>query len=221
MENDDDLLMISSLQHFAFCRRRWALIHLEQQWRENVLTAEGMLLHRNAHDEKSVEKRGSTLIVRGLRVRSKQLAASGVCDVVEFHQQADGVTLPGYEGEWVPYPVEYKRGSPKEHDADALQLCAQAMCLEEMLACLIPEGSLYYGETRRRQRVEFTADLRQRVREMFAEMKGYADRGHTPRAKPAKRCQSCSLKDICLPKLDRSGTVSAYIGRHREEVEAS
>lgn len=212
-------MMISSLQHFAFCRRQWALIHLEQQWRENVLTVEGMLLHRNAHDEKSVEKRGSTLIVRGLRIRSEALSASGICDVVEFHQQEDGVTLPGYEGKWLPYPVEYKRGSPKEHDADALQLCAQAICLEEMLACLIPEGSLYYGETRRRQRVEFTADLRQRVKELFAEMKSYADRGHTPRAKPAKRCNACSLKDICIPGMNRSGTVSDYISRYAQEVE--
>lgn len=219
MESDTDLLMISSLQHFAFCRRQWALIHLEQQWLENVRTIEGMLLHRNAHDEKSVERRGSTLIVRGLRIRSQKLSANGVCDVVEFHQQTNGVELPGYEGTWLPYPVEYKRGSPKEHDADALQLCAQAMCLEEMLACSIQEGSLYYGETRRRQKVAFTPDLRQRVTDLFAEMAGYGRRGHTPRAKPAKRCNACSLKDVCLPRLNRSGTVSDYVRQHTEEVE--
>ena len=219
MENDDDLLLISSLQHFAFCRRQWALIYLEKQWQENVLTVEGTLLHRNAHNEQYVERRGSILIMRGLHVLSRKLTAYGVCDVVEFYQQTDGISLPGYEGAWLPYPVEYKRGSPKEHDADALQLCAQAMCLEEMLMCSIPEGSLFYGQPRRRQKVALTDELRQRVIDMFAEMKGYARSGHTPRAKPAKRCNACSLKDICLPKLDRSGTVSDYIKRHAQEVE--
>ena len=209
--------MLSALQHFVFCRRQWALIHLEQQWKDNVRTVEGNLMHRRAHDEKQVERRGDLLIMRGLRVRSQRLGATGVCDVVEFHQDPGGVTLPGYEGLWSPYPVEYKRGSPKAHDADELQLCAQAMCLEEMLLCTISEGSLYYGETRRRTRVAFTPEMRQRVESLLNEMQQYTERGYTPRPKPTKGCNACSLKDICLPKLHRTSSVEAYLHQHARE----
>lgn len=210
--------MLSALQHFVFCRRQWALIHLEQQWQDNLRTVEGNLLHKRAHDEKQVEKRGDLLILRGLHVRSERLQATGVCDVVEFQQHPDGVPLPGYEGLWQPYPVEYKRGSPKPHDADELQLCAQAMCLEEMLLCAIPEGSLYYGETRRRTRVTFTPEMRERVAALLAEMRQYTQRGYTPRPKPTKGCNACSLKDICLPKLHRTPSVAAYLQHAKEDA---
>lgn len=209
--------MLSALQHFVFCRRQWALIHLEQQWQDNVRTVEGNLMHRRAHDEKQVERRGELLVMRGLRVRSERLNATGICDVVEFHQHPDGVALPGYEGLWLPYPVEYKRGSPKPHDADELQLCAQAMCLEEMLLCAVPEGSLYYGETRRRTRVTFTPEMRQRVEALLQEMHQHTERGHTPRSRPTKGCNACSLRDICLPGLHRSPPVAAYIRQHAKE----
>ncbi|MBQ2953600.1 MAG: CRISPR-associated protein Cas4 [Clostridia bacterium] len=209
--------MLSALQHFVFCRRQWALIHIEQQWQDNVRTVEGNLMHRRAHDEKQVERRGELLIMRGLRVRSERLNATGICDVVEFHQRPEGVALPGYEGMWQPYPVEYKRGSPKPHDADEIQLCAQAMCLEEMLLCTIPEGSLYYGEIRRRTRVTFTPEMRRRVEALLQEMQQYAERGHTPRPKPTKGCNACSLRDICLPRLHRTPTVAAYIRQHTKE----
>lgn len=174
-------------------------------------------MHRRAHDEKQVEKRDELLILRGLHVRSDRLQATGICDVVEFHQNTEGVSLPGYEGLWQPYPVEYKRGSPKPHDADELQLCAQAMCLEEMLLCAIPEGSLYYGENRRRTRVAFTAGMRERVELLLAEMRQYTERGYTPRPKPTKGCNACSLKDICLPKLQRTTSVSVYLRQHAKE----
>ena len=121
---------------------------------------EGSIMHTRAHDEKQRERRGDTLVLRDLQVFSPTLGVSGKCDVVEFHADPDGVTLRGENGLWLPYPVEYKRGSPKSHDADRLQLCCQAMCLEEMLCCCVPEGSLFYGETRRRDVVEFTAELR-------------------------------------------------------------
>lgn len=211
--------MLSALQHFVFCRRQWALIHLEQQWQDNVRTVEGNLMHRRAHDEKQIERRGDLLIMRGLRVRSERLNATGICDVVEFHQRPDGVTLPGYDGHWLPYPVEYKRGSPKANDADELQLCAQAMCLEEMLLCQIPEGSLYYGETRRRTCVTFTPEMRQRVETLLQEMHQHTERGHTPRPKPTKGCNACSLKDVCLPRLHRTPSVSAYLRQHAKEDE--
>lgn len=214
-KNND--IMLSALQHFVFCRRQWALIHLEQQWADNVRTVEGNLMHRRAHDEKQVEKRGELLIWRGLHVCSERLQATGICDVVEFRQNPEGVTLPGYEGLWQPYPVEYKRGSPKPHDADELQLCAQAMCLEEMLLCTIPEGSLYYGENRRRTQVSFTSEMRERVRALLAEMRQYTERGYTPRPKPTKGCNACSLKDVCLPKLQRTTSVASYLRQHVKE----
>lgn len=214
---DEPIIMLSALQHFVFCRRQWALIHIEQQWQDNERTVSGNLMHQRAHDEQQVEKRGPLLVMRGLRVSSSTLGATGICDVVEFHQRPEGVALPGYEGLWLPYPVEYKNGAPKAHDADELQLCAQAMCLEEMLLCDIPEGSLYYGETRRRKTVRFSPEMRQRVAALLEEMRQYTRRGYTPRCKPSKSCNACSLKDICLPKLNRAPSVSAYIREHTKE----
>ena len=207
-------LPLSGIQHFAFCRRQWALIHIENLWAENVRTVEGNILHERAHDEAFTELRGDVLTVRGLRIASPRLGLNGVCDVVEFHRNPDGVSLHGREGRWLPYPVEYKRGKPKEDDCDQLQLCAQAMCLEGMFVCQIPEGSLFYGETRRRQKVAFTQELRSRVESMAAEMREYYARRHTPSAKPSKACNACSLKDVCLPKLTKREPVSAYIHAH-------
>lgn len=214
----EDLLPLSGLQHFAFCRRQWALIHLEQQWQENLRTVEGGLLHRRAHDEAARERRSDTLILRGLQVVSHQLGLSGQCDVVEFHATPKGVPLQGDEGLWQPYPVEYKRGKPKSHQADELQLCAQAMCLEEMLCCEIPAGALYYGEIRHRKEVAFTPELRQEIRTLLEEMHSLYDRGHTPRVKPTKGCNACSLKELCLPKLMGRRSVSAYLRQAMEDT---
>lgn len=211
---DEEYLALSGLQHFAFCRRQWALIHIERQWADNLRTVEGDLLHQRAHDAGESESRGDLLIVRELRVVSHRLRVQGVCDVVEFHRDPDGVTLAGREGRWLPYPVEYKRGSPKPGDADALQLCAQALCLEEMLLCDIPEGSLFYGEPRRRTRVALDAGLRVRVEALLAEMRALYARGSTPRAKPQKGCAACSLKELCLPRLAKNPTPSAYLRAH-------
>lgn len=161
---EEEYLPISGIQHFAFCRRQWALIYLEQQWTENLRTVEGELLHQRPHDESRAEKRGGLLTLRGMRVSSAALGVAGTCDVVEFLADKDGAALFGREGKWRPYLVEYKRGRSKESDADRLQLCCQAMCLEEMLAAAIPEGSLFYGEPRRRERVALTAELRGQVR---------------------------------------------------------
>lgn len=207
-------LPLSGIQHFAFCRRQWALIHIENLWADDVRTVEGNIMHERAHNEQFTETRGDVLILRGLRIASDKLGLSGICDVVEFHQHPQGVPLHGREGRWLPYPVEYKRGKPKEDDCDQLQLCAQAICLESMFACKIQEGSLFYGETRRRQKVEFTPELRSRVECMAAEMQEYYTRRHTPSAKPSKACNACSLKDICLPKLTKHEPVSVYIHAH-------
>lgn len=214
----EDCLMISGLQHFRFCRRQWALIHLEQQWAENLRTVEGKFLHERAHNEQLRERRGDLLTVRGLRVQSLTLGLSGVCDVVEFRQDARGVPLSGKEGQWLPYPVEYKRGVPKQDGCDELQLCAQAMCLEEMLCCEIPEGALYYGEPRRRLRVSLTKELREEVRSDAAQMHALYRRGHTPRVRRTKSCNACSLKELCLPGLQKSGSVRDYLRRHMEDA---
>ena len=158
------------------------------------------------------------MIFRGLAVFSRNLGLSGQCDVVEFHADPDGVPLQGEKGLWRPCPVEYKRGRPKVHQADELQLCAQAMCLEEILCCEIQEGALFYGETRRRTPVDFTPELRQTVRDAAGEMHQYFLRGYTPKAKPTKACSACSLKNLCLPQLTRRGSVSAYLRQAMEEA---
>lgn len=219
MYTPEDCLMISGLQHFRFCRRQWALIHIETQWAENLRTVEGQILHERAHDESLRESRGDLWIVRGLRVQSLTLGLSGQCDVVEFHRDdAHGVPLAGKEGAWLAYPVEYKRGSPKAGGSDELQLCAQAMCLEEMLCCEIPAGALFYGETRRRKTVDLTPELREEVRADTAQMHDLYRRGRTPQVKPTKSCNACSLKELCLPRLQKSGTVQDYLRRSMEET---
>ena len=190
---------------------------LENQWTENVRTVDGRPMHENAHDQGFRESRGDRLIVRGLAVYSSRLGGSGQCDVVEFCRDPDGVPLQGREGLWRAYPVEYKRGSPKGGRADELQLCAQTMCLEEMLCCAVPEGALYYGETRHRLVVEFTQELRELVQSSVEEMHELYQRRYTPKVKPTKGCNACSLKDLCVPKLMRAKKVSEYLVGALEE----
>lgn len=217
MYEEDELLLLSGIQHFAFCRRQWALIHLEQLWAQNVLTAEGDLLHHRAHDEELRERRGSTLIVRGLAVRSYRAGLSGVCDVVEFHMDQMGHPLAGEDGLWSALPVEYKRGRSKVSDADRLQLCAQAIALEEMLGCDVRIGCLYYGETHSRERVDLGQSLRDTLMKMSEEMHRLYRRRHTPKVKPFSACRSCSLVDICLPHAVHRASVDSYIRSHMSE----
>ena len=204
-------MQLSGLQHFLFCRRQWALIHVEAQWQENFWTTDGTILHERTHNEALHEKRGDLVTVRSVRVFSRRLGVSGQCDVLELRRDEAGVPLPGREGKWLAYPIEYKRGEPKEDNCDAAQLCGQAMCLEEMLCCEIPQGALYYGEPRRRAEVDFTLELRQEVTDLLTEMHELYRRGYTPKVKPSKSCNACSLKELCLPKLLRSRSVSAYL----------
>lgn len=218
MEYDEsEFLQLSGIQHFAFCRRQWALIHVESQWAENLRTTEGAILHERVHDNDIRETRGDTVTVRGVHVRSATLGVSGQCDAVEYRRDAGGVPVAGLKGLWLPYPVEYKRGEPKEGNADRLQLCGQAMCLEEMLCCEIAQGALFYGATRRREVVNFTDALRKEVRDDLAEMRRLYERGHTPKAKPSKACNACSLKALCLPRLVKTRSVSAYLSAAMEE----
>ncbi|WP_127573152.1 CRISPR-associated protein Cas4 [Paenibacillus xylaniclasticus] len=209
--NDDDYLMLSGIQHYQFCKRQWALIHIEQQWVDNVRTIEGEHLHSKADQPFIREKRGDKLIVRAMPVKSETLKISGVCDVVEFIRSEEGVAISGSEGKYIPYPVEYKRGKPKKHDEDVLQLAAQAVCLEEMLLCDVDVGYLYYHEIRHRMEVLLTTELKNKVKVIFAEMLDCYNRRHTPRVKTGSFCRSCSLQSICLPELMNKRTVRSYV----------
>lgn len=215
---EDEYLMISGIQHFKFCRRQWALIHIEQQWEENVHTVVGELMHKKAHDPYLTEKRKGVLITRALPVSSQMLGISGECDVVEFHEKDEGVKLHGHRGLYEIYPIEYKKGKPKESEEDILQLTAQAMCLEEMFSSDIQEGALFYGETRRREPVKITEKLRNQVKDIVKEMHQYYERRYTPQVKYSKRCNSCSLKNICMPKLGKTSSVKSYVAQALEDI---
>ena len=219
MSSSDDYLPLSGIQHFAFCRRQWALIHIEQLWQENLLTAEGRIQHETAHDESRVESRGDLVISRGMRVMSHSLRLQGACDVVEFRRGAQGVPLKGREGLWQPFPVEYKHGSRGiGTQADQLQLCCQAICLEEMLLCDVPQGAIFYQQTRRREVIQIDAALREQARAMADEMNAYFVRGYTPKVRRKSGCKSCSLYDLCLPQLLQRVPVNAYVRQALEEV---
>lgn len=216
---EEDFLLLSGIQHMAFCERQWALIHVEQVWAENVRTVEGKHLHERADNPFFDESRKTLRIVRSMPLVSQRLGLRGVADVVEFHYSktaVDGETcrLPEREGWWRPLPVEYKRGKPKRDDRDAVQLCAQAMALEEMLAINIKSGSLFYGETKRREAIEFTPLLRQHTEELAQKMHQLVREGITPKAKKGKRCSQCSLVEACQPYwMLRHRPVAAYLER--------
>ncbi|MCL2011307.1 MAG: CRISPR-associated protein Cas4 [Cystobacterineae bacterium] len=194
---------LSALQHYLYCPRQCALIHIERIWSENRFTAEGRLLHDKAN-QPAVEKRKGVRVVTAMPLESEALGISGVADVVEFHATAHGEQ---------PYPVEYKRGKPKAHRADEVQLCAQALCLEGMLGKPCPEGALYYGKTRRRQVVAFDEVLRVLTCQVIADTRALVEGRKTPLATyEAKRCDACSLIDDCQPKLLAHGrNVNAWL----------
>ncbi len=217
--NEEDFLLLSGIQHFSFCKRQWALIHIEQQWRENLHTVEGQILHERAHDGTQKEKRGDLVVTRGMAIFSRTLGITGSCDIVEFHKDAGGVNIFGRNGTYRPIPVEYKKGKPKEDESDMLQLCAQAMCLEEMLVCDIPEAFMFYGETKRRLKVALDEGLRTRLKAMVKEMHDLYDRRYTPKVKVSSKCKACSLSEICMPKLCKNPSVANYIKKNISEVE--
>lgn len=213
MYAEDEWIPISALQHLAFCERQCALIYIEQVWADNRLTAEGRVLHERVHEE-GTESRGDVRIVRGLRLRSASLGLSGIADVVEFHADPAGVSVPGLRGTWRPFPVEYKRGRPKPDERDRVQLCAQARCLEEMLAIAIPEGALFYGQPRRRQLVVFDTELRARTEDLARRAHELIRSGLTPLAVYEKKCDACSLFNLCNPRTIGAGkSARRYIGQ--------
>lgn len=210
---EEDFLLLSGIQHFAFCRRQWALIHIEQEWEENVLTIEGIDLHEKADNPFVREKRGDTIYVRALPVHSSELGITGVCDMVEFIKDVDGIPLDQEEGLYRVKPIEYKRGKPKTHDADILQLVAQVICLEDMLGTQIEEAAIYYHETKRRVPISITDEMKQRVEKIIEKMHYYYQRRYTPRVKTGKHCLRCSLRNVCLPELLEREKVSTYMDR--------
>lgn len=204
--SEDDLIQLSSLQHFVFCERQCALIHIEQLWSENLFTAEGRVMHDKV-DTANREVRGKVRIDYGVPLRSLRLGLIGKADVVEFHRKDDGT--------WLPFPVEYKRGKSKMDNCDRVQLCAQAICLTEMLNVEIREGALFYGQTRRREDVVVDKSLRMETEEAARKVHELIDSGITPKAEYSKKCKLCSLLNICLPKV--SSKASNYLMRAMEE----
>ena len=219
MNDDEDFLLLSGLQHYCFCKRQWALIHVEQQWQENVLTLEGHALHERVHDADFTEKRGSVLLSRGMPVRSQALGMTGSCDMVEMTQDEAGVPIQGREGRWRLYPVEYKHGREDIAHSAAWQLCGEAMCLEEMFATDIPEGAIYLAAKRRRETIAFTSELRQKVSAACAEMHRLFARGQTPRCQYRAVCKSCSLRELCQPETTYGRSAQAYVARRLAEEE--
>jgi CRISPR-associated exonuclease Cas4 len=204
---EDDLLSISGLQHLTFCERQWALMYMEDEWSENVLTIEGKQLHEFVHGQGS-ENRAGVRMVRGLRLRSLEFGLYGVADMVEFHPCDDGAKITGYNGLWKPYPVEYKRGRKRYEHANEMQLCAQAICLEEMFGVRVPAGAVYYGQPRRRGEVEISDSLRAELLSACARMRALYAQKDYPRPNIGAHCRNCSLCEECMPSVisgDRSG----------------
>jgi CRISPR-associated exonuclease Cas4 len=203
---EDELLPLSGLQHLAFCERQCALIHIEQIWAENLYTAEGRILHERAHDPDQLSK-GDVRIEYAMPLRSLRLGLIGKADVVEFHRK-----MGGTGEEWIPFPVEYKRGRPKKANIDRIQLCAQAICLEEMLDVDVASGALFYGKTRHRQDVVFDAVLRSETENTAKRLHALIEAGVTPKAVYRKQCDTCSLKNLCLPKtIEKCRSVDRYL----------
>jgi CRISPR-associated exonuclease Cas4 len=209
---EDDLIPLSALQHLLFCERQCALIHVEQAWSDNLFTAEGKIMHNRVH-EADRRSRGNIRVEYGMPLRSLRLGLIGKADVVEFHLPAE-VSHTGLPKRWQPFPVEYKRGKPKADNCDKVQLCAQALCLEEMLAIQIPRGALFYGRIRRRRDVDFDDALRQETESAARRLHALVESGRTPLPVYSSRCKRCSLFNICLPRtVEKRHSVKQYLSR--------
>lgn len=212
--SEEEMLMLSGIQHYMFCPRQWALIHIEQQWSDNRLTAEGQLLHEHVDNPFYRQKNGSTITLRSVSVASKKLGLYGITDAIELlpsATQENAIAHSSYPGYWIPFPVEYKRGKRKPDERDEVQLAAQVMCLEEMHGIYIESAALYYGETRHRENVRITDSLRELTQSCAMEMHEIYRKGVTPKAIKKGHCRNCSLLDLCLPELNRCTSVSNYL----------
>jgi CRISPR-associated exonuclease Cas4 len=211
--DDDNLLLLSGIQHFAFCQRQWALIHIEKQWAENMRTVEGKQLHERADDPYFMETRHNVKIVRSIPLVSRRLGMYGVADVIEYYHDNEADSTPQIN------IVEYKRGKPKPDDRDEVQLCAQAICLEEMLGIELKYGYFFYGETKHRCKVNFDDKLREKVKNLAIQMHDFFKRGITPAPIKDKKCRCCSMKELCLPVLGKKeNTAGIYLKRLVKEA---
>ena len=212
--SEDDMLMLSGIQHYVFCPRQWALIHLDQQWSENRLTVEGQIMHRRVDDPFYRQKCGPYICLRSVQIASKELGLYGLTDVVELHPaQGEDNTIghPDYPGRWTPFPIEYKHGKPKPDNRDKVQLMAQAICLEEQYGITINAGALFYGETNHRETIVFDDVLREQTVEAARQMHKIFSMGLLPRAEKKTHCANCSLTDICLPQTTRCKSAKDYL----------
>lgn len=211
---DDDMLMLSGIQHYRFCPRQWALIHLEQKWDDNRLTVEGHILHTHVDDPFYRQKMGDYVMLRSVNLASYELGLYGVSDAIELRPSEDGnnsIHHPKYPGHWTPVPIEYKHGKPKPNEIDEVQLAAQVMCLEEMYSIHLCQGEFFYWETRHRLAVEITPDLRQIVRNCAEAMHSIMRSKRIPKMAVGKHCVSCSLKNICMPETSKCNSVRTYL----------
>ncbi len=205
---ESEIIYLSRLQHYLFCPRQFALIELENIWSENQFTAEGQVLHQRVN-QADLEKRKDIRTVWALRLSHVELGIEGVADVVEYHKQVDGSETP--------FPIEYKRGKPKTHRADEVQLCAQALCLEDMHGVTVPQGALFYGEVRRRHAVIFDTELRDLTRNTILACRAIVQTQCTPSADyQSKKCNACSLIDLCHPK-DFKKSAAAWLEKQLNE----
>ena len=218
MESEEDLLPISGLQHLLFCERRASLVYIDGIWADNAATAEGTRLHERVDSEHKTEARRTTRTARGVWLRSFTLGLSGRADVVEFVRNEEtngvvsqGIELGGVSGSWVPFPVEYKRGHCRHEEGYEIQLCAQAMCLEEMVHAAVPAGAIFYGLSRRRVDVTFDNDLRMRTRRASARLREVLRGGSEPRFEPGSKCRSCSLENECIPSILIHKSANKYL----------
>lgn len=217
---EDEMLMLSGIQHYAFCPRQWALIHIEQQWDENILTAEGRIMHQLVDDPFYRQKMGDVICMRSVNLASKELGLYGVSDIIELHTTSssnNAITHPKYPGYWIPYPIEYKHGRPKDTDIDIVQLVAQAMCIEEQYNIVIARGAIFYGAIRRREEVVITEELREIVRQYASSMHEVFANMLTPKAVKESHCERCSLVDICMPNTNVPNSASKYIEQNLYE----
>lgn len=220
MYTEDDMLMLSGIQHYRFCSRQWALIHIEQLWEDNRLTTEGNILHRHVDDSFYRQKCGDYVCLRSVHIASRELGLYGLTDVVELHpsdNNCNTIIHPKYPGRWIPYPIEYKHGRPKRNEVDEVQLAAQAMCLEEAYQINIERGAFFYAETKHRIEVIFTKELRNIVRDCAEAMHILYQSAKIPHAEYRKCCNKCSLFNVCMPSSKKSVKASGYLKKNLYE----
>lgn len=218
--SDEEMLMLSGIQHYVFCPRQWALIHLDQQWAENRLTAEGEILHQNVNDPMLRQKNGAKITLRSVSIASKRLGLYGVTDAVELipsESVENSITLSKYPGYWQLLPIEYKRGRPKPDKRDEVQVAAQAICLEEQYNIHITQAALYYFETRSREYVNISEELRKFTEQCADNMHRIFSSRLLPPISKSKSCKNCSLNSICMPEISECSSVERYLKKYLNE----